>query len=409
MDETHLERTVLPMSSLAYLVVALLSAAAAIAAWKLTPWITQRAASRPVGLDLEAEALVIASVWADPRRLPYLMDLEADDFAAGPHKRIWQAFLQSAGNQGVYKSQVGKQSDADRLGAELKAQTEPWRSQVQALLETADLNYMLSGLPSQTKDGVLLQEEAADKVVVASGGAVMGAAMDRNVLNGAALIVPSDTPDSVSADQPPVLRVSAHVTSTRKTVAAIAAVAWVAGLALLLPLTGYSGLPLLAAAASWLILGAGMGIVAMVDYDTMYIDMKAWAAGTAGAWVLAVAAAFLADDLGRLVSGAVMVAAVAVLFEVVNLGYKLVRGRYGQGFGDTLIIVATVGIPPALTGQWQLGYYSVMGALLAAIAGWIIAKVMGRAGRNIPFAFGPWLALGPLLALVMAPLNLLTF
>jgi prepilin signal peptidase PulO-like enzyme (type II secretory pathway) len=141
-------------------------------------------------------------------------------------------------------------------------------------------------------------------------------------------------------------------------------------------------------------------IVSVVDLETMYIDLKIWAIGTGVSWILAIVACLMMGFTLNIWYGLAMVVAVAVLFEGTNFVYSVVRGHPGQGFGDTLIIVGTVGVPVAITGALIVGYYSVMGALLAALAGWAVGKVFGKTGKDIPFAFGPWLAAGWVIALI---------
>src|SRR5690606_18423526 len=121
------------------------------------------------------------------------------------------------------------------------------------------------------------------------------------------------------------------------------------------------------------------------------IDVPVWAAGTAVAWVAAAASAVAAGDPARLLAGVMMVVVVGVGMEGMNLLYRLRRGTDGQGFGDTLLIIATVGVPPVLAADYRVGFWSVFAGLVVGVLGWSAARLAGRVHRSEPFAFGPWL------------------
>jgi leader peptidase (prepilin peptidase)/N-methyltransferase len=88
------------------------------------------------------------------------------------------------------------------------------------------------------------------------------------------------------------------------------------------------------------------------------------------------------------------------IFEVINLIYKRLRGSDGMGMGDTMIILGTIGVPTAISGAWQMGYRITMLSFLLGIVGWLYNKVKNNATKEEPFAFGPYLAVGWMLAVV---------
>lgn len=143
-------------------------------------------------------------------------------------------------------------------------------------------------------------------------------------------------------------------------------------------------------------------ICAAIDHDTLYIDMPTFVAGSIGLW----AAAAIAAAVGQVpwswvVLGAGTVAGWAVVLEATNRLYRLIRQRDGMGFGDTLIAVVTVGIPTALTGSLMVGIYSVIAAGVLAVIVMVPIHIIKKFGRTTPFAFGPFLAVGWIPALLL--------
>ena len=83
-----------------------------------------------------------------------------------------------------------------------------------------------------------------------------------------------------------------------------------------------------------------------------------------------------------------------VVLWAVYQGFRLLTGREGLGYGDFKLL--------AMLGAW-LGWQALPAVLVlassaAAIAG-VILVVRGRASRDTPLPFGPWLAAAGLLAL----------
>lgn len=364
------------------------TALAAVAGYVFAPALARRATRRPVMYSPDDEFTMLAAVWARPYRLPYLLGVRPHDFADPHRAQVWQAMV-TASALDVDADITDEQ--AHRQGVDL-AQREPaWRSAV--LREVSDEGTMVLAQLSAT-DGKDYTDSSFDDECVQASSAVMSAGMDRSSLNGASVI-------SWSPQQQRPVRLPAPVTVRRSVLSALLAAVWTLGLLALLASGAYAASVLAAAAltASWLVLGVGMLVIAFVDYDTLYLDMPVWAVTTVAAWVLAVVAAVAAGDPSRLLAGVVTAAITAAVFEILNVLYKLVRGRSGQGFGDTLIVLASVGVPAALTGSWVMGYVSVMAALVIAIV-WFALSRVGKHDTTTPFAFGPFLALGPIASVV---------
>ena len=157
----------------------------------------------------------------------------------------------------------------------------------------------------------------------------------------------------------------------------------------------------LLAAAALVVLSLASVAWAVVDFDTMYLDTPMFWPTTAAAWLLAVLAGGLDQDWRRALAGVAVAVVGALVFEGSNLAYRLVRGRDGMGGGDTLILLATAGVPAAITGAWVLGYYVLIGSMVTAIVGWVVQRAVGRLDRHTPTAFGPYLALGWIIAVAV--------
>jgi prepilin signal peptidase PulO-like enzyme (type II secretory pathway) len=139
---------------------------------------------------------------------------------------------------------------------------------------------------------------------------------------------------------------------------------------------------------------------ALVDIDTMYLDMPSFYLGLSVTWVMVAAGALSSGKLTHFLPGLTMTILMVFIFEVINLIYKKLRGSDGMGMGDTMIILGTIGVPTAISGAWQMGYRITMLSFLLGIVGWLYNKVTNNATKEEPFAFGPYLAVGWMLAVV---------
>lgn len=383
------------MSALVPLAGAALGAAGAAAGPLLARFAAARAVAQPLALALGDEVTLLAGVLADVRRLAYLTSLSASDFAAAANGRVWTALLDAAAPELSGLGDDPAEDDCAAAGQLLADRSADLLADVTAALA--------AGVAPAT-DGARLAELLAqaqadapdDAKVVEAGQAVLLTGTDRAKWGGAGLVLPTSTPDSVDPAVPPLQRVLITASKARRTATAAvtglvaACVPWFVTAA---P-ASFTGVAAVLAALAVLVLLVGSVVIALVDYDTMYIDMKAFVATCAGAWGLTLAADAAGGDLGRSLHGVAIVVGTAVMFETTVFVYKLVRGIVGQGFGDTLIILATAGVPPALVGDWMLGYYSVMAALVVAMIGWVVLRVRGKIERRTYFAFGPYLAAG---------------
>jgi prepilin signal peptidase PulO-like enzyme (type II secretory pathway) len=139
---------------------------------------------------------------------------------------------------------------------------------------------------------------------------------------------------------------------------------------------------------------------ALVDIDTMYLDMPSFYLGLTVTWLLVVIGSLSSGKITHFIPGITMTLLMVFIFELINLIYKRLRGSDGMGAGDTMIILGTIGVPTAISGAWQMGYRITMLSFLLGIIGWLYNKVKNNATKEEPFAFGPYLAVGWMLAVV---------
>lgn len=137
-------------------------------------------------------------------------------------------------------------------------------------------------------------------------------------------------------------------------------------------------------------------VVSSVDHDTLFLDFPTVLIGGGAALASAVAATW-GSQLGLGARGALLVAvAWAVVFELTNLAYRLVRKQFGMGFGDTVIVLVSAGVPGVLAGDPLVAFASPFAAVLLALV-WHIPSLVGRRiGARTAFALGPFLFAGAL-------------
>jgi len=151
-------------------------------------------------------------------------------------------------------------------------------------------------------------------------------------------------------------------------------------------------------------------LLAFIDWDTMRLPNSlvalVFGTGLAGAVVSQFAGVqvtpllvsgtggALSEPLVSALAGAASAAGVVLL---IGLAYSAIRGGQGYGMGDVKLLAA-MGV--------YLGLYSLMalfiGTLVGAVYGVIAARRAGAGGRH-RFAFGPFLAMGGVIAALAGP------
>jgi prepilin signal peptidase PulO-like enzyme (type II secretory pathway) len=333
-----------------------------------------RSAQQPVVVDTDAEAAVLGAVLAQPRCLRRLALLTPDHFACGPHRRLWAALVDRAvevTDAGLVAEAAAAGAPAITLTVDSEALVADLRAAFAADAEVVELLDAPRGLS---------MEEA-----LTAGGKVLAAWEDRAELNGSSSIVPA--PDG-TRDQPlirvePAFGLRWRVATGALFAAALGAVGVAAS----------GGQVPVAAVVAAAVLAAGLVVLSLIDLATMYIDYPVVVATLAAA---AIPSAFAGGGVeGALVAAGVSVA-VIVGMQVVAVVHAMVRrmDRAGLGQGDLVLLPLTVGLPLWFTGDYRVPVYGLLGGMVAAIAFQGARLATGRATRDTPFPFGPWLAVG---------------
>lgn len=383
---------------------------AALAGTVLVEFAARRTVAQPLALALSEETTVLAGTLTALRRYPFIANIEPIAFAAHHHHNIWAALREVLGSYADYPDDA-TDADLTAAGTHLQDNTDN--------ILTALRNHLAVHSVSPTSDLARLEEllahghthglgtaatdprgAQADADVISAAESVIYAGKDRTDRGGLGLVVPGTNPNSLDPAHPPLVR--EHTAPSRLRRIAAATAGGVAGA--LIPgfatASGLTGAAAAAAGLTLLLLTAGTVVLALVDLDTFYIDLRTWAVTGAATSATSLATALLVGDLSRLVYGVVMAALIIGVLEGTNVVFRVFTRRDGQGFGDTLIVALTAAVPAAVAGDWRIGYWAVLAGSLCAAAAWIAARGTGRAARGGAFAFGPWLGCGWVLGMI---------
>ena len=232
------------------------------------------------------------------------------------------------------------------------------------------------------------------ETLILAGGEIINDFMDRTTYNGNSKIV------ATSNEAIPLAREFTPYSIYKKILVALISYLSTWGSYELIHKLEFSQSSKVFLALSLVFLTAFSILWALVDIDTMYLDMKSFYMGLSITWILLVIGIYLSKNLWHFIPGITMTILMVVIFELVNLLYKKLRGSDGMGLGDTMIILGTIGIPTAVSGAWQMGYRVTMLSFLLGVIGWVYNRVINNASKEEPFAFGPYLALGWMLAVI---------
>ena len=389
MDDSASRRTVHGMT--AYLVAAL---AAIVLTVPLTRLAAKRSATQPVSYDVASEVTILRAVLVDPVQWAWVSALTEDHFTHPTTRAAWRALNAELAHLPLPGGEVSLESGQAWI-EELRLRSDiPAVADLEALVRTAfdgndtsTIEADQATMPSST-DAPVTHDE-----LVGAFETLSAAFEDRTRFNGASDIV-AGTPG-----QALLVRRVMPVTAIRSGFVGFLMVSALTISVAVSQAAAASTAAQYLALAAMVVLSLASILWAVVDYDTMYLDTTTFWPSTAAAWLLALASGIVDHDLGRVLAGVLVAVIGAVIFEGSNALYRLVRGTDGMGGGDTLILLATAGVPAAITGSWVLGYQILLGSMIAALVGFAALRVVGRITRQSPFAFGPYLAVGWMLAM----------
>lgn len=353
---------------------------------RLASW---RSTRQPAPFDLKAETDVLSAIANDPVQWAWVSPLTEDHFVHPAHRAAWRSVTDLLGHLPLPEGPVDEQAGAAWIESLRGRSDLPAVGAVRSAIELA-----LTTTPNgDAEPAPALATEDVSHDRLAGAFADLLACFDDRGFYVAFLPVVAGGPG-----EPLLLRRYrkpgiAYVATTALLTAASAVAASFTARAVTDAL-----LPQVLITASLLVLGIFSVLWALVDFATMYLDTPTFYIGSFSAWALAVAGAVIDGHPGRLIAGLAIAFGGGCVFVGSNYVYQLVRGRNGMGLGDTFILFATAGVPTAVTGDWQLGYWTLIMSMVLGIIGWGVLRLVGMVTKDSPFAFGPYLALGWILS-----------
>jgi hypothetical protein len=372
-DEPAARLTVTVMSDTFLIAMgALIGAAAGAPLARFAAW---RASRQPLAYDVDAERAVLRWVLDRPGRMVRLGQLTPEHFADSTHAALWQRLRELVGPLPV-------------------------------LAEDSSEDIIVAAEASVAFDPVTLRTIAQQFGYVPVAGPFthdpMTAAQQVFELGDDRLRYPGASPiERGGPGEDPLVRRHRPAGRQRKAVAALLGAAAGAVTPSLAAQAWPQGTAFVFAVSALVVLSVGSIVWALVDQDTLLIDLETFFPLAGAAWLLTTLAAFAGGDPMRVAKGFGLSLALAIFFRLVNTIYGLYKLRTtgqrvdGMGGGDSWLVLATAGVPAALTGSLNVWYLCAMSGMVAAVLVWLLRwPTRWRIERTTPFAFGPYLALG---------------
>jgi hypothetical protein len=351
---------------------ALIGAAAGAPLARFAAW---RASRQPLAYDVEAERVVLRWVLERPGRMVRLGQLTPEHFADSAHAAIWQRLCDLVGT------------------LPLLPEDSP-----DATIVAAESSVLFDPLTLRT----IAQQFSSDPVAVPGTQDAMIAAQQVFELGDDRLRYPGASPiERGGPGEDPLVRRYRPAGRRRQGVAALLGAAAGAVTPSLASQAWPQGPAFIFAVSALVVLSVGSIVWALVDQDTLLIDLETFFPLAGAAWLLTTLAAFAGDDPMRVAKGFGLSLVLALFFRFVNMIYGVYKLRTtgqrvdGMGGGDSWLVLATAGVPAALTGSLNVWYLCAMSGMVAAVLVWLLRwPTRWRIERTTPFAFGPYLALG---------------
>ena len=331
-----------------------------------------RSLAQPLGAHLEEERRIVRTLRARPSWYVYIHQLETEHFLDEASAGTWSA-TKSANRHIEFPELPQSEKKAYRLLEELEPQVNAGTASGEE--------------PAATTEDIYASREE----LVKAASKIYSAGMDRGDYSGSGGITLTDDPEHpIRREIPPVGGKRKLLTVLLQTLGGLAAVTAVGSSANLFGTLALA------------VLTVGSLIWLWVDVDTMYIDTKSFALFGGGAWALALLAGWQNDTFGDALTGLLVSAGIVLFIEIINRFYRRVRHQDGMGTGDYMLIVATIGVPVAVTGSWMLGQSILITSLVLGLLGWVIRRISEPGfTRESPYAFGPYLAAGWMVATLL--------
>lgn len=226
------------------------------------------------------------------------------------------------------------------------------------------------------------------KLIAMSGVSIMNSYEDRTTFNGESKIISQNSIDR------PLIRLEEKVSG--KEVGFILFTSLIGGLVIFYKFQ--NNVYILGSISLLLIFSI---LWSYVDIKTMYLDTGMFYLGSLLSSIPITLYLFISNDLRKFISPIIFAVVVAIILEFINWVFNKLRGVDGLGFGDIMILFPVTIIPSTAIGSWILGYNILMYSFLLGIAGFMVRKLFSGKGREIPFAFGPYLAIGWVVGLIL--------
>lgn len=373
-DGVGFHHTVVPMSdSLVIALGALLGIVGGVPLAYVAAW---RASRQPVEFDLDAERDLLRWVLERPGRLVRLVDLQPDHFVSVAHGELYARFRAAVGTLPMLDAAATE----DRILAAERT-------------VGADLLGCLDGLAEEL--GTSLRQTVSMERGMHAAQRVYDLGEDRLRYPGGAPV------ERGGPGEAPLVRRYRTPSRKRLVVSSLLGAAAGAVTPALAAHVWPHGTAYWFALSSLAVLSVGSIIWALVDHDTLLIDLETFFPLAALAWVLTVAADVTGGLPWRAAQGFGLSLGLAVFFRLINSAYGWYKLRTtgvkvdGMGGGDSWLVLATAGVPAALAGSVNVWYLCAMSGMLLAVVVWLVRwPTRWRIDRTTPFAFGPYLALG---------------
>jgi prepilin signal peptidase PulO-like enzyme (type II secretory pathway) len=351
----------------------------------------RRSVKQPVSFNKDCECEFTALILNDPSVFLKIMELKSSDFAFKTYQDTFTKIQTTMYALNYDYSKVDPSNIDNEIikFREIIEKDESFKKEFNELAEK-----VLQDNPEVYEKYKLVQTlPQLEENILDKGLTILDLAYDRTLYNGASKIV-----ESTKNSEIPLERAYCKPSLTRNIISGL-----YGGLTLVLSFVLAQNSPYGESASFFVFLGFGLLayftlLWALVDIDTMYLDMYSFGFGFIAIASTALAAGIATGSLSLLLPGVVIAVGGAIIFEIANILYKLLRGRDGIGAGDTLILLASAGAPAALLSSWVIGYYSILFAFILGLIGWVTLFTLGKVSRSTPFAFGPYLAFGWILA-----------